>query len=70
LGSFDHESIATGLGCLLSKLILCWRSLSKVAKLRTHEGWMIIAQQDGWKCSASRFIENAARRSEKSLNGH
>jgi hypothetical protein len=30
---------------------------------------MIIAEQDGWKCSASRFIENAARRPEKSLNG-
>jgi hypothetical protein len=27
---------------------------------------MIIAQQDGWKCGASRFIENAARQSEKS----
>jgi hypothetical protein len=28
---------------------------------------MIIAQQDGWKCGASRFIENAARQSGKSL---
>jgi hypothetical protein len=29
---------------------------------------MIIAQQEGWTCGASRFIENAGRQSEKSLN--
>ena len=39
LGSFDHKFACNWHGvCLLSKLDLCWRSLWKVAKLRTHEG--------------------------------
>ena len=63
------SSLATGMGCAFFLSWICaGAACRKLLSCAPTKGWMITAQQDGWKCGASRFIENAARQSERSLN--
>lgn len=68
LRSRVHLQLAWGCVSFLS-WICVGAACGKLLRVRTpRKSWMIVAQQEGWRWGASRFVESAARQSEKSLN--